>query len=342
MPGIVLATVTGTVGSTPQKPGSSALFVKNKLFSGTVGGGIVESKVQEYAEKCSLSGESALLSFALDNDISKKEEAICGGTISILVDASPMSHLAAFKEMDQSIANGIPGVLLTTVTGNKGQVVIINRYWMTAAKKPGLPEEYQKIVEAEVSQILASSEKTGFKRMENLYPNKEKSVLFFLEPVFPMPRLVIAGAGHIGKALSHLGRILDFEVIVIDDRHEFANPENLPDADHIIVKDIGEAVAEIPKDGDTYLVIVTRGHKDDAKALMSCINSGAGYTGMIGSKTKIAKMHEEFIAHNWASEEQWKKIYAPVGLEIGSKTVEEIAISIAAELVQVRSIRDKR
>jgi xanthine dehydrogenase accessory factor len=339
--GLVLATVTGSRGSTPQKPGSSALFGKSGLMSGTVGGGMVENKVSEYAGKCLISGESAFLQFKLDSDVSRKEEPICGGTISILVDANPLNHLKVFKEMETSLAEGVPGVLVTMVKMSKVPQVLINRYWFTGTTRPSLPDHFMKEIEQQVNIILSSSAKSDYREMEIVNPGEEQSSTFFLEPVFLLPRLIIAGAGHIGKALSHLGGMLDFEVTVIDDRHEYANIEKLPDADHIIVKDIGEAIKEIPKDTDTYIVIVTRGHSDDAKALKPCFDSGAGYTGMIGSRSKIAKMREEFIMNKWATEDQWLKIYAPIGLEIGSKTVEEIAVSIAAQLVLVRSGKNK-
>jgi xanthine dehydrogenase accessory factor len=136
-----------------------------------------------------------------------------------------------------------------------------------------------------------------------------------------------------------LGRLLGFEVTVIDDRSEFANNTNLPDADNIIVEDIGKALSELKKIQDSYIVIVTRGHDDDAKALIPSINSRAAYIGMIGSKNKIAKMHRNFVQNGWATEEQWSAIHAPIGLDILSKTVEEIAISIAAELVFERNKR---
>jgi xanthine dehydrogenase accessory factor len=124
---------------------------------------------------------------------------------------------------------------------------------------------------------------------------------------------------------------------VIDDRNEFANKGNLPDADHIIVRDIGEAMQEIEKNSNTYIVIVTRGHSNDAEALKPCLGSDARYIGMIGSRAKTAKLHNNFVRNNWATEEQWSRIFTPIGLEIGSKTVEEIAISIAAQLVLVRN-----
>jgi xanthine dehydrogenase accessory factor len=133
--------------------------------------------------------------------------------------------------------------------------------------------------------------------------------------------------------------MLNFEVTVIDDREDFANSENLPDAHHIIVKDIGKAMHEVIKDHKTYIVIVTRGHHNDAEALKPCIGSDAAYIGMIGSRAKTAKMRDEFIRNEWTTEENWNKIYTPIGLKIGSQTVEEIAISIAAQLVMIRNKR---
>ncbi len=334
---IVLATVTGTIGSTPQKPGSSAVFKNDRLISGTVGGGVVEGKVKEAAKSCSLSGESRFLHFYLNNDISNKEEAICGGEIYILVDANPGIHMPVFLEMQKSAENREPGVLITLIARYKDDHVDIDRYWMTGHNMPPIPDRFRGQVEPEAKRIIARRSRDGIVQMEPGRPGEDPSSLFFFEPVFPMPQLIIAGAGHIGKALSHLAGLLDFEVTVIDDRADFANPANLPDADHIIVKDIGEAMTEAVKSSDTFFVIVTRGHNDDANALKPCIGSGAAYVGMIGSKGKVARMKAEFIEKKWASEEQWNRIHTPIGLEIKSKTVEEIAISIAAELIQVKN-----
>jgi xanthine dehydrogenase accessory factor len=341
--GLVLATVTASRGSTPQKPGCSALFVQNSLIAGTVGGGIVESKIQEYAGKCSSTKESAYLHFPMDNDIEMKEEAVCGGTISILVDADLPGSLPVFQEMRQSLASGQPGVLLTRITAWGEPHVLIQRYWATGDSDLPLPDHFKGIIMQEVSNLLSSPAGAVYKELDLPVPGEKQTAKFFLEPVMPLPRLVIAGAGHIGRALSHLGRLLDFEVTVIDDRKEYANPVNLPDADHIIVKDIGEAMKEEKKDNNTYIAIVTRGHSHDADALRPCIGSAAAYVGMMGSKKKVAKMHEEFIKNRWATEQQWQEICTPIGIEIGSTTIEEIAVSIAAQLVQTRQkTQDKK
>jgi xanthine dehydrogenase accessory factor len=185
--------------------------------------------------------------------------------------------------------------------------------------------------------MLCERNASDYREMELTLSGEEPSSLFFLECIFPRPQLIIAGAGHIGKALSHLANRLDFDVTVVDDRPEYANATNIPEADHIIVQDISVAFNEIKKNRDTYVVIVTRGHKDDAAALRPCIVSDLAYIGMIGSKTKIATMKEDFIKNGWATHDQWNIIHSPVGLEIKSKTVEEIAVSIAAELILVKN-----
>jgi xanthine dehydrogenase accessory factor len=334
-PGLVLATVIGTRGSTPQKPGSSALFRNDKLLSGTIGGGIVENRIREYAEISSAKKASACLHFSLENEIEALEEAVCGGTISILVDSEPLSHQDVFRALAQSLREGHGGVLVTKVTAWNESLVNIRRYWTTGDELP-LPDKFRSTIMREVSNILSRKASAVFREIEIPIPGEEQPALFFLESVLPLPRLVIAGAGHIGKALSHQGKLLGFEVTVIDDREEYANPANLPDADNIIVRNIGEAMREISKDSTTYIAIVTRGHSHDADALKACIGCDVAYIGMMGSRSKVAAMHQEFISKKWITEEQWEKVCTPIGLEIGSQTVEEIAVSIAAQLVQYR------
>lgn len=339
--GVVLATVTAASGSTPQKPGSSAIFVNGKLIAGTVGGGVVENKVREYAGRCAVTGESALLVFNLDKDAPDPEEALCGGTLTILVDAHPLRHISLFREVQQSIREGLPGVLVTSVTASDSALMQIKRYWTTGKTDLPLPAESRDRITQETAAVISAGGREGYREVKDTPSDSGETVRYFLEPLFPLPRLVIAGAGHVGKAVSHMGRLLDFEVTVIDDRSEFANASNLPDADKIIVKDIGEAMKELPKGKDTFVVIVTRGHSQDAEALKPCIGSGAAYVGLMGSKVKVATMRAKFLENKWATEKEWNEIFTPIGMEIGSQTVEEIAVSIAAQLVAARHSRHK-
>ncbi|HLN54648.1 MAG TPA: XdhC family protein [Bacteroidales bacterium] len=337
----VIATVVRTRGSAPQVPGSSALFDDKGLVAGTVGGGAVEKKIQEISGQRFVSGNSGCFHFNLKNDISKKEEAICGGQITILVDAEAEKHLHVMKEMQASLNEQEPGVLLTYVIVDKEDNAVIDRYWVTNTLKPPMTDLLKSRSEAVVKEMLLRADPSSFCEADLTSETGKEAYLFF-EPVFPPMKLVIAGAGHIGRALAHLGRLIGFEVTVVDDRPEYANSENIPDAAHIITDDVGKVMRGLPKGPDTYIVIVTRGHKDDAEALKACIASDNGYLGMIGSKSKIQAIREEFMSNGWATSLQWDAVHSPIGLEINSRTVEEIAISIAAELIMVKNGRKKK
>jgi xanthine dehydrogenase accessory factor len=330
---LALATVTGTSGSTPQKPGSSALFIQDSLLSGTIGGGAVEERVKKIVQTAILSKESGIFDFELDNDISYTDEPICGGKMNVLVDARPELHHDTFEQLKQSILEGIPGLLVTKVTKLEGQSVDIVRFWISHIDEKTIPPELKIDIEKKTRELFAYGRRAKY---TELALSLEAEIVFF-EPVFPPAHLVIAGAGHIGKALAHLGKLLDFEVTVIDDREEYANIKNITDADCILVEDIGKAFQALKKTQDTYVVIVTRGHKSDADALKYCIGTGIAYIGMIGSAKKVAEMRKKFIGEGWSSQQQWRNIHAPVGLKINSQSVQEIAVSIAAELVQVRN-----
>jgi xanthine dehydrogenase accessory factor len=331
---LVLTTIVSTEGSTPQKPGSSALFGPSGLLAGTIGGGVLEGKVGDLAREAMEKGESGLHRFEFGNDISEKEEAICGGRAMVLVDTSAVDHAGVYREMERSSDEGIPGVLITRVTRDARKDFSIRRYWVTGAHFGSLPKEYAVDLEPHILEMMTGQNPPAYKEVGI---HQETDAVFYLEAVFPMPRLIIAGAGHIGKALSHLGRLLDFCVTVIDDRPEYANPVLLPDADKIVVDDPGRALAAITDPASAYIVIVTRGHKDDAAALKACIHSGAKYIGMIGSSRKIALVRREFLDKGWASAELWESVHAPIGLPIPSKSVQEIAVSIAAQLIDVRN-----
>lgn len=332
---LVLATVVATSGSTPQKPGISALFGTKGLLYGTVGGGVVEHKLHQIVQETLMSGVSGLYHFDLDFDIGQTDEAICGGQISILVDATPGDHSVVFDQINSSIARGKRGVLVTMVNLITDNRIHIIRLWMSRGLHSVQVPDIILPLGSQIDDMLTGKDPATFKEVS--LPIENQTVRFFLELIRPLPRLVIAGAGHIGKALAHLGSLLAFEVTVIDDRPEFANRENLPDADEILVDDIGHALNNLAKTTDTYIVIVTRGHKDDAAALAACIGSPAAYVGMIGSSRKTALMRQQFLDEKLCTHGQWESIHTPIGLEIGSKTVQEIAVSIAAQLIQQRN-----
>jgi xanthine dehydrogenase accessory factor len=145
---------------------------------------------------------------------------------------------------------------------------------------------------------------------------------------------VIAGAGHVGAALAAMARLMDLPVIVIDDRPDFASADRFPAADRRI-GDVETELAKLNLGPHSYAVIVTRGHRRDALALASVIRSDARYIGLIGSRRKIVRIFSDLQADG-ISPEQLSRVHAPIGLNIGSVTPAEIAVSIAAELIAVR------
>ena len=157
----------------------------------------------------------------------------------------------------------------------------------------------------------------------------------FTDEIEPAATLVIAGAGHVGQALGAIAPALGFDVTVIDDRADFASIERFPLAKRHVVGDIETELARFPVDERTYIVIVTRGHRHDGRALAAVVNSPARYVGLIGSKRKIKTIFDDLAAAG-VPIETLCRVHAPIGLEIGAVTVPEIAISIAAELVAVR------
>ncbi|MEO9255508.1 MAG: XdhC/CoxI family protein [Tepidiformaceae bacterium] len=157
----------------------------------------------------------------------------------------------------------------------------------------------------------------------------------YIEVVESKPVFFIVGAGHIGRSLSKIAAFLDFHVVVVDDREEFANSDNLPEADEILCADYEESIDNYPINVNTSIVMVSRGHKQDELALRRCLGRGAGYIGMIGSKRRTTTVLAH-LADEGFDPAELAAIRTPIGIDIGAETPEEIAISIMAEVVMLR------
>jgi xanthine dehydrogenase accessory factor len=157
----------------------------------------------------------------------------------------------------------------------------------------------------------------------------------FLEVFLPNPTLLIAGAGHIAVPLAKMGKLLDFDVVVLDDRASFANKERFPEADQVIAAGFEATLKNFPITPTTYIVLVTRGHQHDVECLRVVLDSPAAYIGMIGSRRRVwavfKLLHDEGLPT-----EKLRRIHAPIGLDLGAETPAEIATSIISEVVKVR------
>jgi xanthine dehydrogenase accessory factor len=157
----------------------------------------------------------------------------------------------------------------------------------------------------------------------------------YMEVVESKPVFLVVGAGHIGRALAKLADFLDFHVVVLDDRDDFANEERIPEADQVICDDYETALDAFPIDANTAIVMVTRGHKQDELSLRRCLGRGAGYLGMIGSRRRTGTVLRHLREEGYDPEEL-ARVRTPIGLDIGAETPEEIAISIMAEVIMLR------
>jgi xanthine dehydrogenase accessory factor len=157
----------------------------------------------------------------------------------------------------------------------------------------------------------------------------------FVEVQHRPPTLLIVGAGHIALPLAKLGKMCDFDVVVFDDRASFASKERFPMADQVIAAPFEAALRDFPMDEDTYIVLVTRGHQHDVSSLLEALHRPAAYIGMIGSQRRVRAVFQ-LLEEKGIPRERFERVHSPIGLDIGSETPAEIAVSIMAEIVKVR------
>lgn len=206
------------------------------------------------------------------------------------------------------------------------------------------------ITEAKVIGEAKQALKEGKERLLNYHLTKKQAALdegaicggemkVFIDILQPREELLIFGAGHIAVCVSRLAKMVGFKVTVVDSRKEFANQDRFPEADEIIVEDLEKALNHIKITSSTYIIIVTRGHLQDQDVLASVIKSEAAYIGMIGSRKKNATVFQRLVEQE-ISKEELDRVHAPIGININAQIPEEIAVSIVAEIIQVR--REKK
>ena len=157
----------------------------------------------------------------------------------------------------------------------------------------------------------------------------------FVEPVLPLPRAFIFGGGHISKSLSKVANLAGFATVIVDDRESFASRERFPEAEAVHAGEYEQVIPTLPINETSYVVIVTRGHRDDMRVLKLAIATPARYIAMIGSKRKVLNVVRE-LAKEGIPREAFDRLHAPMGLDIGAISPEEIAVSVAAEMIAVR------
>ncbi len=327
---VAMAVILHAEGSTPQKAAARAIIDESGRIWGTLGGGAVEAEAQRRGVEVCKSKRPTVFDFHLDSADAEDASAICGGSMRILIAPPDANHRACYAQVVEAVQNRRRGVLLTEVhsAGLPGMTVDVR--WIPQQSVPqqsGFPD-------AGALTDCLLSEKPQLLVTDSRDPAAAAEVL--LEPVIPRPLLLIAGGGHVGQALARQATLIGFDVTVLDDRPEFTRADLFPDGVALRCGPITKQVADFAIDFDTYIVLVTRGHQHDAKALEACIHSRAAYIGMIGSRRKVASIRQSFLQSGLATAAEFDRVFAPIGLDIGARTVPEIATAIAAEMIAVR------
>jgi xanthine dehydrogenase accessory factor len=325
---IALVTVISTTGSTPGKVGYKMLVWGEKPETmGTVGGGLDEAEMIIAAKNILPKTENIVFTFDKDGSFDE-EKGLCGGSIEFLIETFDKKNLPFFEELSTVLENGDKGVLISIISAKKAPVKILlkNIEQINSAANMNLSSETIESIRA----IIDKEQRAKI---------KAEGLEMFIETISEQPTVFIFGAGHLSYYIAKFAKELDFNVTVCDDRVEFANRQRFPDADNIIVEEFENVFEKLKLSRNSYIVIVTKGHKCDTVVLEQALETDAKYIGMIGSERKAAtilkKLNEKGIP-----EENLKKVFTPIGISIGALTPQEIALSIACELVKERRTPD--
>jgi len=359
---VALATVIRVRGSVPREVGARMIVHPHGRHAGTVGGGCGEAAVIRTALDVLASGRPAIVSVDLTGEVTMESPAICGGVMDVFVERLPSPHftlddlqpLLDAAERRQRIA------LATVVAAPGEHSDIVGRkavIWPGRELSGSLGrDDLETIALNDIRQALevrqhflvcyAQDELASSTRMQCQEPldatgsellshYAQGTFCVFTEVQQRPPSLVIVGAGHIARPLAQMAQICDFTVTVLDDRAQFANSRRFPDADDVIVGPMPECLRQIPLDDGTFVVLITRGHQHDVDCLLQILDAPLAYVGMIGSRRRVRGVITLLEQEKGIPRAKLKRVFAPIGLDIGARTPAEIALTIMAEVIKV-------
>ncbi|MBC7971512.1 MAG: XdhC family protein [Verrucomicrobia bacterium] len=297
---VVVVTVVDAKGSVPREVGAMMLLCSDGSTIGTIGGGAGEASAIEQARQVLATGKKQLVKIDLSGTLERTKQGICGGKMHVWLERWQGNSAIA-------LANEIVTLLQS---GQSGFLVI-----------PSAPER---------SPYLSTP--------HSPLPTPHSPT--FILPLLPAPTLLIVGAGHVAVPLAQMAHLIDFRVVVQDDRPEFANQQRFPDA-IVLAQSIDAAIATLNHAPPLYVALVTRGYQHDLAALKVLLPRSPHYIGMIGSEKRVKSVLQALQQDGIPSMEaslvaaRLQTIYAPIGLDLGALTPAEIAVSICAELISV-------
>ncbi|MCD4742874.1 MAG: XdhC family protein [Desulfobacteraceae bacterium] len=322
---IVLARTIRRSGSTPRGVGSMCIITEDEKLFGTIGGGLLEYKVQKQAIKLFKEGISFIYRFHLTAEDLAETGMICGGDVDLYLEPlfpENSETVSIFGAIKEHIDNNKPGVLATRVEDGIHALdtsvrMFIKKDGTTLGRIPGIDVKEIDISKNNSYGLLSFNENSDI----------------FVEKIALHSEIIIFGAGHVSLFVAQLAKMVGFKIIIIDDRPEFANRQRFPLADEIIVTDFKQAFERLAVSQNSYILIITRGHLFDKVVLEYALGTKAFYIGMIGSIKKRNIIYRTLMEEG-VSKEELEKVYSPVGIDINAETPEEIAVSIVGELIK--------
>jgi len=333
---VAVATVVRTQGSTPQVAGATLVLGEHediRAAVGTLGGGCVEADAVETAHTVLQTGESSLRSYVLNEELAWNTGLVCGGTMWILVQRDDVAFALGGQDvlpmLVQAASDGDPVVLLTRLRRRSSSLELAGRALVLA--------DGRMLGTFGDADVDAAARARGLDQLPHGTPRSvtlDTDHDLLLEAVACRPRIVVAGGGHVALAIARQAAALDFDVTILEDRPEFASPERFPGAT-VLEGDVPALLAGLSYTWNTFIVIATRGHKLDADCVLAAIRTNARYIGLLGSRRKTVLI-ADMLRDEGAPADRIGVVRAPVGLDLGGRTPAEIALSVLAEITQIR------
>jgi xanthine dehydrogenase accessory factor len=328
---LVLATIVSHQGSTPRTAGTKMIVRRGGDTIATVGGGLVEGEVMKAADGVFQSRSAQVRSFDLTGENAESMDLVCGGSLEILIEfmeANTM-NVGLFRALSESVKTRNRSHLIADLGSQNEPPLKVNRSLIieNGARSGDL------LVPPELMEKLGHW--NGNRRYPVIFTVNDRRYL--VEPSFALGTVYLFGAGHVSQHVAPLAKKVDFRVVVMDDRSEFADRNRFPDADEVsVLPSFEDSFQALDIDDESYVVIVTRGHLHDKTVLRQALRTNARYVGMIGSRRKRDRIYHELAAEGFTTADL-ARVYAPIGTAIAAETPEEIGISIIGELIKVRA-----
>jgi xanthine dehydrogenase accessory factor len=322
---VATATVVRVSGSAPRPVGSRLVVTADGEFVGSVSGGCVENAVIEESLAVLQDGRPRLVHYGISSEMAWEVGLACGGRLDVFIqpaDPEIWRQLADLTALEE------PCALLSIIGEDKGAGT-------QAIVAPGEPLPEFPVPEALTEALaLLAGEAGPIEPAVHTFGGQE----VLIEPFLPPPQLIIFGGVDAAGPLSEMAQVMGFETVIVDPRRAFANRERFPDADQVLVLWPGAAFEKLAVDARTAIVILTHDPKLDEPALVGALRTPAFYIGAIGSRKTHAGRADRLVEAG-AAPESLGRIHGPIGLDLGGRSIEELALSILSEIIAVRNGR---